>query len=57
MGIFNNGCFGGCNGNNSWNWVIDLIIILIALQFLCGIFGNNCGGGCGNCGNYGGCGY
>ena len=48
MGFFNHGC-GGCLGNNgsSWEWVINLIIIIIALEFLCGIFGGNFGG-CGN---------
>lgn len=49
MGLFNTGL--GCDGGNgSFGCVVNLIVILIILQFICSIFSTNSGDGCG-------CGY
>jgi hypothetical protein len=41
---------GGCNGlglgNSSWSWIINLIIVIVALEFLVNILSCN---GYGNC--------
>ncbi|MCL1874084.1 MAG: hypothetical protein FWF85_08215 [Clostridiales bacterium] len=41
--------FNGCNaiGGDLWGCIINLIILIIVLEFLCNILGNNgcCGAG------------
>lgn len=50
----NNGC-SGCGDGSIWGCLVNLIILLIVLEFLCNIINpTSCGGygGCGNsCGN------
>jgi hypothetical protein len=55
--MFNFGCGGnnGCNGcgdGSIWGCLVNLIILLIVLEFLCNIINPTSCGGCGNgCGN------
>ena len=43
---FGSGC--GCE-NDSWAWLINLIVLLIILDFIGNIFSGNCLGGFNNC--------
>ena len=54
--MFNWGNGASCGGDGIWSCLISLVILIVVLQFVCGIFGQGCLGGantntndCNNC--------